>query len=176
MKNRWLWTIFGIVSILGGLFVLMNPLVATIAAERIPGYLFFFAGIGWVISTFREKTWGAKIWSLLSGIAMIWLGISLLAHPLAGVLSLTIVVAIVFFVQGVAKILIAFSFRGTQGFLVLLISGALSIVLALMILSNFPQSAVQVLGILLAIELISNGISMIFISRSAKSAGQANAA
>ena len=51
----------------------------------------------------------------------------------------------------------------------LILSGAVSLLLGAMILSNFPQSAALVLGVYLAVELISNGVSLIVLSLARKS-------
>lgn len=174
MENRWFWIFFGILSLVGGILALANPFAATLAAETLVGYLFVVAGIGWVISSMRETTWSARIWSVLTGLAHIWLGISLLVHPLAGVLTLTVLVAVMLAVQGGFKFAMALSMRAAPGFWFLLLSAALSVILAVMILFNLLQSAASVLGILLGIELISNGLAMFVLARSANTEDSRN--
>jgi uncharacterized membrane protein HdeD (DUF308 family) len=51
----------------------------------------------------------------------------------------------------------------------MILAGIVSLVLGGMILANFPQSALVVLGIFLAVELISNGVSLIVLALSRKS-------
>lgn len=173
MKNWVLWLVVGIVSILGGLFALFNPVQATVAAEQIAGWMFLFVGVMQIFSALRENGFGAKIWALIVGAAGVFVGISLLANPLAGVLSLTVLVAILFLGLGIAKTFMAMPMRGTTFFWPVLISGLLSIVFALMIFGNFPSSAVVILGILLAIELISNGVALVALALMRKGLGEA---
>lgn len=168
---RILWVVIGGISIIAGGLALANPLAATLTAERLAGWSFLFIGILQIIAVFRQQNWRGRIWATLAGLAFAVLGFMLLTRPLAGILSLTIVVAVLFLVAGAFKIAMAFSIgRGSGGaFWMVLLSGVLSAVLALMILANFPASAATLLGVLLAVELISNGVSLIALSGSAAS-------
>ena len=168
MENRWLWIAFGVISIIGGIFALLNPFAATLAVDLMAGYLFMFVGIGWLISTFGETTWRGRIMSLLTGAVITWLGVSLVMHPLAGIVSLTIVTAISIAFAGIFKIAVGLSLRTQSGSWVVIFSGLLSVALAIMIFANFQAAAATLLGVLLAIELISNGTVMITIAAAAK--------
>ena len=83
--------------------------------------------------------------------------------------ALAFVVAIGLIVMGVLRILLAFRSDFAQLRWVLILSGAISLLLGAMIMSNFPQSAALVLGVYLAVELISNGVSLIVLSLARKS-------
>lgn len=169
MKNWFLWMIAGLISLLGGFFALANPLAATLTAELLAGWMFVAVGVMTMVSAFGDQGWGGRILSLLIGLVILALGIDLIANPLAGVVSLTLVVAVGLVVMGVLRILLAVGseFAGLR--LVLCMSGAISLLLGAMILSNFPQSAALVLGVYLAVELISNGVSLIVLSLTRKS-------
>ncbi|RNF35088.1 HdeD family acid-resistance protein [Paracoccus methylarcula] len=164
---RIFWIVLGGLSIVAGVLALANPLAATLTAERLAGWSFLFIGVLEIFAVFQQKSWRGRIWAILAGLAFAILGVMLLARPLAGILSLTLIVAILFLVAGAVKLAMAFSLERGNGFWLILLSGALSIVLALMIFANFPASAATILGVLLAIELISNGVSMIALSSSA---------
>ena len=87
--------------------------------------------------------------------------------------SLTALAGVTMLVMGLFRILIAFSepAKGLRG--VLIVSGLLSLLLGGMIFANWPQSAAVVLGLFLAVELISNGVSLIVLSMVRKSVGGA---
>ena len=161
MSNWILWLFIGAIAVIGGIFALLNPLVATLAAEQLAGWLFLVVGILQVIAGFREEGWGAKLWVLLLGVLAIVLGVALLGNPLAGILALTTVAAVLFLAGGLTKIVLAFSLEDRSYFWPILLSGAVSVILAIMIFANFPQSAAVLLGVLLGIDLISNGIAVI---------------
>ncbi len=172
MKSSVTSLALGAVMIIFGIVALMNPFAATLTAEQMLGWVFLFAGILQFFAVFRGETWGQKIWALLLASVNTWLGISLLGNPLAGILALTYVVAIMFAVSGATKIILSFSVRDSGYFWPVLLSGVISLVLALMVISNFPQSAVTLLGVLLAVELLSSGVTLIVMGLSPKAAEQ----
>ena len=114
---------------------------------------------------FRAPTTTGKVFAAVGGVIGLLLGIELLQEPLQGILTLTMVVAILFMATGIIRTLVAFGLRGTAAFVPVLISGLISIALAIMIFSGYPQSATYILGVLLAVELISNGLSLVMYSR-----------
>jgi membrane protein HdeD len=161
MTNWLLWLIVGIVSVLGGIFAILNPFAATLAATTLAAWVFIIAGALQVVGVLQTEGWGARIWGLILALAFIWLGISILGNPLQGVLSLTVVAGIMFLATGIAKIIFAFRIRGSGYFVWAILSGLVSLILGIMVFTNFPYSAAVVLGILLAVELISSGITLI---------------
>lgn len=163
--SRTLWLVVGIISILGGIFAFFNPLSATFAAEQLAGFTFLFVGILQFIALFRAHSTTGKALAAIGGVVGILIGIELLQNPLQGILTLTMVIAILFMATGIVRAVVAFGLRKTVAFIPLLISGLISIALAIMIFSGYPQSATYILGVLLAVELISNGISLIMYSR-----------
>lgn len=163
--SRTLWLVVGIISILGGIFAFFNPLSATFAAEQLAGFIFLLVGILQFIALFRAHSTTGKVLAAIGGVLGMLIGIELLQNPLQGILTLTMVVAILFMATGIVRVVVAFGLRKTVAFIPLLISGLISIALAVMIFSGYPQSATYMLGVLLAVELISNGISLIMYSR-----------
>lgn len=161
MGSRVIWIIIGVLSVLAGIFALANPMAATFAANILAGWGFLVVGVLQIVAAFRAEGWGARIWAVLLALAFIVTGIMLLGEPLAGIISLTIMVGILFMITGIARVIIAFSLPRSGGFWMVLLSGALAILLSVMIFGNFPQSAATMLGILLAVELISNEVAMI---------------
>lgn len=163
MGSKVLWIIIGVLSILAGVFALANPLAASVAATLIAGWGFLIVGVLQIIAVFQADGWGARIWAGLLAIAFIIVGIQLLGEPLAGMISLTVAVGILFMITGVARIIMSFSLPRGGGFWLVMLSGVLGVLLAIMIFANFPASAATILGVLLAIELISNGVAMIVL-------------
>jgi uncharacterized membrane protein HdeD (DUF308 family) len=164
MKYWFLWLIVGVLSIIAGITAFANPFAATLTAELLAGYMFTAIGILTLVSAFQDQGWGARIWAVMLGLVLTVFGFNLIAHPLEGVLRLTVIVATLMMVTGIFRLAIAFTSvaAGARGFLI--IAGLISIALSVMIFSNFPWSSAVVLGVFLAIELISNGISMVFVA------------
>lgn len=160
---RWPWLAAGVLAIVGGIAALLNPMAATVAAERIAGFVFLLVGALQLIDFFVAEKWSGRIVALLLAVVLIVLGVDLLTEPMRGVLALTFTVAILFLVSGAAKIALAFGSRATSFFWPVLLSGAISALLGLMILARFPDSAAVTLGILLGVDLISTGLSFVTI-------------
>ncbi len=156
--------IFAVISIVGGVLALFNPFAATLAAVLLAGWFFVVMGILQIIQSFSTRDWGGFLWALLFGVLTLLVGIALLHNPFAGMISLTILVAILLLVMGVIKLMFSTSLRPVSGWGWVMASGIISILLAIMIFANFPWAAAAVLGIFLGVELLSNGILFLFVA------------
>lgn len=174
LRKSWIWmALLAAISIIGGVLALANPFAATLAATLLAGWVFVFLGIMQIIQAFQVRDWSGFLWALAFGIITLVVGAVLLLDPLAGMVSLTILVAFLFLFTGVVKAMLGFSLRPMAGWGWVLASGLVSILLAMMILTNFPASAATVLGILLAIELLSNGVLFLFVALGLRKLGAA---
>ncbi|MGX9351212.1 HdeD family acid-resistance protein [Shimia sp. W99] len=164
MSNWIIMMLVGILSLVAGIVALLNPFGASVVATLITGWSFFILGFLQLIAGLRAEGAGNKVLGALLGLIALFIGINLVAEPLRGMITLTMIAGIMFLASGIFKAW--FGFANTQGSLrgAMMISGLVSIVLGVMVLSNFPQSAAVVLGVLLGIELLSNGISAIALA------------
>ncbi|MFZ2102793.1 MAG: HdeD family acid-resistance protein [Oricola sp.] len=161
----WVWMmILAVISIIGGLFALFNPLAATMATVFLVGWAFLLLGVAQIVHAFSDREWPGFLWALLFGVLTLLVGISLLWNPLAGMVSLTILVAALLLFTGIVKLMFAFALRPLPNWIWVLLSGAVSILLAIMVFANLPWAAATVLGIFLAVELLSNGILFLFVA------------
>lgn len=165
LKSSWIWlAVLGAISLIGGILALANPFAATFAAVLLAGWTFLLFGILQIVQSFSVRGWPGFLWALLLGVLTAVVGLSLLTNPIAGALSLTMLVAVLFLVLGAVKIFYGFSLRPVSGWGLAVLSGVLSVVLGIMILADYPWAAAAVLGILLAIELLSNGIFLLMVA------------
>lgn len=169
MKHWIFWLIAGVVSLLGGFTTLANPLAASLTAELLAGWSFILVGVIMLFSAFGDQGWGARISTVLLGLLVLFIGVNLIAHPLRGLISITYAVAVVMMIVGIVRLVLVFNDELRPFRLIMVTSSALSIILAMMIFFNFPHSAAVVLGVYLAIELISNGVALIAIALARKS-------
>lgn len=167
MKGWVWWLIAGILSLIGGFFALANPLASTLAAEMLAAYMFLVVGVLTILSAFADQGWGQRILAILMGLVFTLVGISMISNPLQGILSLTAVVGIFILVGGIMRVLIGLA-GGGQARWLLVLSGVVSLLLGIMILANYPWSALSILGILLGIELIFNGVGLIAVAMARK--------
>ncbi|HPY41691.1 MAG TPA: HdeD family acid-resistance protein [Thiolinea sp.] len=164
VTSNWYWyVIAGAILLLGGFMAMFKPVVASLTVETMTAMFFIVGGILQAIQLFRSSGAGAFIWSLLLGILFIALGVVLLRNPIAGLFSLTIVVASLVGAFGIVKLVYAFKLRPLSGWVWMLFSGLISLLLAFLIFTNMAASAAITLGVLLAVELISSGVWMLLI-------------
>ncbi|HEU4986168.1 MAG TPA: DUF308 domain-containing protein, partial [Rhizobiaceae bacterium] len=130
LRSSWVWlAILGAISLIGGILALLNPFAATLAAGLLAAWTFVIFGVLQIIQAFQLRGWSGFLWALLLGALTLAVGISLLVNPAAGILSLTVLVAILFIVLGAVKVMYSFSLRPMSGWVWALISGLLSVAL-----------------------------------------------
>lgn len=153
--------IAGAVLVVGGLAALLNPLAATFTAEQIAGWFFLLAGGLQVLAGIRQRS-APGWWAAVSlGVLGLVVGLSLLLQPFAGIISLTLLVAVFFLMSGGTKIALSFTLWKHPSFWLMLLSGAISVLLGGMIIAGFPTSATIVLGTLLALDLLASGVALV---------------
>ena len=165
LRKSWIWmAVLAVISLIGGVLALFNPFAATLAATMMAGWVFALLGLVQIVQAFQVQGWGGFIWALLFGLLSLIVGGSLIFNPLAGMVSLTLLVAVLFIATGVVKTMYSFSLRPVTGWGWVLFSGLVSLALGIMIMADFPASAASILGILLGVELISNGVLFLFVA------------
>ncbi len=167
--RHWGWLMaLGILMILLGVIAIGAPLVAALAVDFLVGWLLVIGGLAHLIDSFRSHKWGGFLLELLTGALFLVIGILLLVHPLRGVLTLTMLLGLFFLIEGLFKIVLAVEMRKIWSWGWLLVSGILALIIGLLIWRQWPSSAAWAIGLLLGIDLIFGGWSMIILSLAAK--------
>ena len=157
-----IWTlVLGLLMIAAGVLALIHPFPASLTVTLFAGWSFIILGILQIISAFTDSSGGRRILLIILGAIMVWIGWSVLGNPIVGLVWLTWAVAISFVASGIAKIVLGFQVRGSGFGIWVILSGALSLVLGVMFLGNILGTAPWLLGVLLGIELISDGVAAI---------------
>ena len=158
-RMDWRWMVaIGAVLVVGGVLAFLNPFLASLTVEVIAGAAFLAGGLMQLWMALSGGNEPSDRWlSALLGAALAVLGIALLADPLAGLVSLTLAVGVMFAVTGGLRLALAFRLRPAAGWGWMLGSGVLSILLALMILFTLPASSLGLLGLLLGVDLVTAG-------------------
>lgn len=164
MKPWLKWLLLGALSLASGAFILANPVAGSVAVTLLAGVMFLVGGAFQTVVGLYEEGFGPKLLGVGLGILMGLLGISLIFEPLQGVLSLALLVTILLAATGILRLVLAFRMRSTKFYWSMLISGALSILLAGYIVANFFEIAPALLGLLVGIEMIFNGAGLIVLA------------
>jgi len=159
----------GVVLLVLGTLAVMLPNVATLEIELLLGWLFLIGGFARGITLVRRRHMPARWWRVASSVFAILIGAMLIARPIQGVLSLTLLVTVLFVAEGVAAVFIALEFRRyLRSWSVILFSGIVNLLLAVLIFQGWPNSAAWVLGLLVGINLVFGGVSLIMTALAAR--------
>jgi uncharacterized membrane protein HdeD (DUF308 family) len=109
-------------------------------------------------------------WSLFSAALAVIAGGILLANPAQGVLTLTIVVGAYFLAEGVITIMYALEHRRelSERWSWLLVSGLMDLLIAFLIISGLPNTAEWAIGLLVGINLVLGGASLVGMALAAR--------
>ncbi|MGB9208669.1 MAG: HdeD family acid-resistance protein [Pseudolabrys sp.] len=171
LREHWvLFLVEGVVLLVLGATAVVLPPIATLAVTILFGWLFLVSGIVGLITTFWMRHAPGFWWSLISAVLALVVGGLLLASPLVGAFSLTLLLIAFFIVEGAASIMFAFDHRrelsGQWGWM--LASGIIDLALALMIFAGLPSTAAWALGLLVGINMIFGGAALIAMSLHAR--------
>lgn len=169
------WGIFlaeGAILVVLGIGAVVLPVVATFAVALVIGWVLLVSGIIGLISTFRMKHAPGFWWSLFSGLIGTAAGVVLILWPASGAFSLTVVLTAFLSLEGVASIMMAL--QHSRGFSarwgMLLLSGVIDIVLAVMIFAGLPGTAAWAIGLLVGVNLIFGGTALVSMALHARTA------
>ncbi|MCI0591173.1 MAG: HdeD family acid-resistance protein [Gammaproteobacteria bacterium] len=169
-KNRGWFLALGIVWIVLGTVAIITPFMATLAIELLIGSLFLIGGIAQLIHVFTGEAWKGFFLHLFGALLALLAGGLLLWYPLGGVISLTLLLVAYFIAEGVSKIILAFQVRPKGNWGWLLFSGVIAIVLAGLIWAHFPSSAAWAIGLLVGINMLFGGWTLVMLAIAARSA------
>lgn len=170
MKSTHLMVVGGL-AILAGIVALVFPLPASLTVNALVGAGLVVAGITGALGALRLAEGSDRLWGALLGLLVLVLGGIMLFYPVAGLQTLTMVFAIGFLASGIFKLMLGWRLSVAAWKWSLLISGVISILLAVMIVTGLPTSAIVVPGILLAVELLTYGWGLFFLGLAWKERG-----
>ena len=112
VREHWkLFLVEGVVLVILGLLALVMPPLATLGVTIVLGWLLLMSGFMGLISTFWARGAPGFWWSLISALLGIGAGVVLLAQPVSGAISLTLILIVFFVVEGIASIMYAMVHR-----------------------------------------------------------------
>ena len=170
LTHRWGWLlVLGIVQIIAGSVAIAIPVVASFAAVAIFGAVLIVTAVFQLIHAFKIGAWPRSAWYGLGGVLYAIAGLLVLAFPIGGALTLAVLIAILFIVDGVLRILFAMTVTAAPGRGWLIAAGCCGIVVGIFLLIGWPYTAVWVTGLLLGINLLFVGAMNIAIASSSRS-------
>jgi uncharacterized membrane protein HdeD (DUF308 family) len=162
--------LWGVSLIILGMLAVGSPFLAAVAVNALVAWLIVLAGVVHLTVAFHTREAGSMIWRLLVGLAYLFFGVYLVAHPALGVASLTLVLASLFLVEGILNVALFFKVRSAQGSSWFLIDGIITLLLGLMIYMQWPSSSAWAIGTLIGVSMIVSGVTRVMLSLAVRKA------
>ena len=156
--------LWGVSLIILGILAVGSPFIAAVAVNVVIAWLIVLAGMVHLTVAFHTREAVSLIWRLLVGLAYIFFGVYLIARPALGVASLTLVLATLFLVEGILNIVLFFRIRSLRGSSWVLIDGIITLLLGLMIYTQWPSSSAWAIGTLVGVSMIISGVTRVMLS------------
>jgi uncharacterized membrane protein HdeD (DUF308 family) len=160
----------GILLTICGLAAVLLPLMASLAITILFGWVLILTGATALALTFWARQLPGFWWSLLSAVVALVAGVVLLVWPIEGTVTLTLFVGAYFLAEGVVTIMYALDHRRelSERWGWLLAAGIADLLVAAVIISGFPGTAAWAIGLLVGLNLLFGGASLIGVALAAR--------
>jgi len=165
-KNAGLTIFLGVLVLLVGLMALSSPLIAGLSVAFMVGILLIVGGVFKLAFAFKASQ---GIWPYVIGMLSIIAGGYMVGSPAVASATLTIFLTVYLLVSGISELIMAFQIKPVSGWGWMLFSGILSVLLGIMIWSQFPLSGAVAIGIFLGLKLLFDGLTLIMLGMAARS-------
>ncbi len=167
LRAKWGWIVaLGVVYLLAGFVALGSVVMATVASVLVVGAMMIVAGVAEVIGAFQMKSWGKfLLWALLGALYIV-AGFVTFENPLFAAVLLTLLLGASLLASGVVRLFLAFSMNRETPWVWVALSGAITLLLGLLILARWPVNSVYILGVFLGIDLIMAGAGWVGLGSS----------
>ncbi|MCL4855274.1 MAG: HdeD family acid-resistance protein [Bryobacteraceae bacterium] len=172
LHQYWRWFLaLGIGMVALGMFVIGWACIATltIAATWFFGFVLLASGISEIVNSFWAGRWSGMLLHLLIGVLYVVVGFIIIDQPVDAAMGLTLMIALFLMVGGIFRMVFAVSER-FSGWGWVLLNGAVSLMLGMLIYKQWPASGLWVIGTFLGIDLILNGWSWVMLALGARKA------
>ena len=139
-------------------------MIAAVAVNVVVAWLVVVAGVAHLALAFHARGAGSVIWRALVGLAYVAFGLYLVAHPVIGVASLTLLLGSLFLVEGILDVALYFQLRSLGAGRWFLLDGIVTLLLGLMIYLQWPSSSAWAIGTLVGVSLIISGVTRVMMS------------
>ena len=164
-KRAFGWGIaWAILSIVAGMFALALPWEVSFGAVLVIGWILIFSSVFQFLHAFQSKGAGSIAWKLLVAVLYLGVGIYFLIHPLLGMATLTLAIAIFFFAEGIADLAVYFKVGKAPGSSWMLFNGIITVILGVIIWAHWLASVWSVIGVLLGISMLLTGMTRLMMT------------
>jgi len=159
---------WAVVTIVLGLLALILPHASGLAVSVVVAWLVVLSGAAYLAFAFTSLSAGGFVWRMLIGMVYILGGGYLAFHPKIALETMTVVLAVIFLLEGVMEIITFLLLRVLSGSGWILLHGLAAILLAYLISLPWPASSTWAVGIILGINLIFSGVTVLMYALAAR--------
>jgi len=167
-KNSGFLIFLGVLTVIFGVIAIGSPLITGVAVAVFVGFLLLASGVAQIVHAIKSKQWGTGFWGTVIGALGIAAGLLMIFRPMVGLLTMTMLLAIYFLVDGISEIIAAFKIKPDQGWGWVLFNGIIAVLLGFMIWRQWPVSGRWAIGVLVGIHILITGWSMIILGTGAR--------
>lgn len=165
LKRNWGWLLtLGVFFVILGCIGLGMVVGLTLASILFLGVLLIIAGCSQFIDVFKAKGWDGVAWHAFIAALYIVGGCIIIYDPYLASAIITALIASVLIIIGLTRFFMAVKLKGSPGWGWLLFAGIIAFALGVMILLQWPISGLWVIGLFIAIEMIVDGWTYIFLA------------
>jgi len=168
VRRNWGWFLaLGIALVALGVFALVAAEITTLASVLLFGWLVLFGGVFEAVAAFWARHWSGFFLHLLVGVLYVVVGLLMIGHPVAVAAGLTLLLVALFLTGGMFRIVAAAMLR-YPGWGWSVLDGAISLVLAVLIWANWPESSLLVIGTFVGIALVFRGWAWVMFAQAVR--------
>jgi uncharacterized membrane protein HdeD (DUF308 family) len=175
-REHWVaFLIEGIVLVMLGVLAILVPMIATTSVAILIGWLILISGVVGLVTTLVARDAPGFWWSVVSAIVSVVAGIMLLRGPILEEVSLTLLLVVLFTIEGATWSAYALEYKKELSgpWTWMLMSGVVDLIMAFMIWCRLPGTAAWAFGLLVATSMLFGGASMIAMAVHARSSPSA---
>lgn len=161
-QRGWFIALGVVLIVLGGIAA-VHVLAATVASVMFIGVLMLVGGVGQLVHAWRVKGWKSFLLWTLAGLAYTIAGFIALTNPVVGAAVLTLLFGATLIAAGALRLWIWSQNRGQSGWQWLIVSGFITLLAGVLIAAGWPGNSLWILGLLLAFDLLFQGISVLML-------------
>jgi uncharacterized membrane protein HdeD (DUF308 family) len=156
--------IWGIVTFVCGILAIILPLTFSFGIALIIGCLILTAGIAHFVFAFQTRNLDGFLWQILVSVLYGMAAVFLLVNPLLSVLSLTLILAIFLFLEGILELALYFVLRRFRHSVWVLIDGIGTLILGIVMVRQWPPASPEIIGALIGLSLMLSAVSRVVLS------------
>ncbi len=159
----------GVLFITLGMIGVAGQTLFSFVTINVLGAFLIFGGVVQFAHALKSKGWRSVGVQVVLAVLYITAGVYTWAFPIPALEAITLWLAAIFFVTGFLRLISAFQHRHFREWFWLVLSSAISILMGVLIMNGYPETSLWLPGLLIAIELLLQGWSLLFLGLAARS-------